>query len=222
MATNTSLSSARARPTTGIPGYCAAIAIPGTRQELSAISAATLSHDGERRGWQRDCSIGANLTDIWVIANTGGSKDEHYASFPKELPRRAIVVGTSDKGYCAKCGAPWWRKIEKSVKVVKNDAVLTHLQEERLEADIQQWEPSCKCKAPLVRATVLDPFSGSGTTSLTAAEEYRHSIAIDLKPAYNAIAIRRLERSRGMSEWHIRNQLPAQFHRGPRIRNRNS
>ncbi|MGH7331252.1 MAG: DNA-methyltransferase [Candidatus Rokuibacteriota bacterium] len=51
---------------------------------------------------------------------------------------------------------------------------------------------------PLVRMfsfvgdTVLDPFSGTGTTSLAAARSGRNSIGIEVEPAYHRMAQRRL------------------------------
>lgn len=44
---------------------------------------------------------------------------------------------------------------------------------------------------------VLDPFVGSGTTALVAAEEGRRFLGIELNPEYLAIAVRRLEAPRG-------------------------
>ena len=34
---------------------------------------------------------------------------DHYATFPRWLPERCILAGTSEKGCCAVCGAPWRR-----------------------------------------------------------------------------------------------------------------
>jgi DNA modification methylase len=42
--------------------------------------------------------------------------------------------------------------------------------------------------------TVLDPFMGSGTTNIAAARWGRHSIGIDVEPAYVDLAMSRLER----------------------------
>jgi DNA modification methylase len=39
--------------------------------------------------------------------------------------------------------------------------------------------------------TVLDPFSGTGTTSLSAAAWGRHSVSFEIEPTYHAMAIRR-------------------------------
>ena len=44
-----------------------------------------------------------------------------------------------------------------------------------------------------VPATVLDPFSGAGTTGLVAKQLGRAYIGLDLKDEYNRIAQRRIE-----------------------------
>ena len=54
-------------------------------------------------------SIGANTRNVWTIP-TQGRRDAHFATFPDELPRRCILAGTSERGVCGECGAPWKRK----------------------------------------------------------------------------------------------------------------
>lgn len=51
--------------------------------------------------------------------------------------------------------------------------------------------------------TVIDPFSGSGTTAVAAEQLNRRWMACDLDPHYNQWAIERLERVRRMAkdEW---------------------
>ena len=51
---------------------------------------------------------GANKRDVWSIT-VKAFKDAHFATFPPELPRFCILAGTSEKGACPKCGAPWER-----------------------------------------------------------------------------------------------------------------
>ena len=48
----------------------------------------------------------ANARNVWTIP-TQGRPDAHFATFPDELPRRCILAGTSERGVCADCGAPW-------------------------------------------------------------------------------------------------------------------
>jgi len=52
----------------------------------------------------------ANLRSVWMIAMEPFGGD-HFAPFPSEIPRRAILAGSSARGACAKCGALWERKV---------------------------------------------------------------------------------------------------------------
>ena len=54
---------------------------------------------------------GANARNVWTIP-TQGRPDAHFATFPDELPRRCILAGTSERGVCSECGAPWERVVE--------------------------------------------------------------------------------------------------------------
>lgn len=56
----------------------------------------------------------------------------------------------------------------------------------------QGWAPTCRCGTSTVRpCVVLDPFGGSGTTSLVAERLGRDSLYIDINPDYLALAIER-------------------------------
>ena len=56
------------------------------------------------------------------------------------------------------------------------------------------WRPGCECNAgEPVGATVLDPFSGAATTGLVALKMGRRYIGIELNPAYNKIALDRIQ-----------------------------
>ena len=72
---------------------------------------------------------GANLRNHWIL-NPDTSRSEHPATFPRELARRCILLGSR-------------------------------------EGD-----------------TILDPFSGSGTTGIAANELNRNVILIELNPTY--------------------------------------
>lgn len=52
-----------------------------------------------------------NKRSVWTIA-TEPFPQAHFATFPRELPKLCILAGTSARGCCSKCGAPWERNIE--------------------------------------------------------------------------------------------------------------
>ena len=46
-----------------------------------------------------------------------------------------------------------------------------------------QWQPTCDHDTPVIPATVLDPFVGSGTTCAVAQKLGRRSVGLDASPA---------------------------------------
>jgi len=55
------------------------------------------------------------------------------------------------------------------------------------------WDPACDCAASVAMpGTVLDPFAGSGTTLVVAAELGRNAIGCELNPDYIELAERRI------------------------------
>ena len=109
-----------------------------------------------------------------LVVNPSGYKGKHLAVFPPKLIEPMIVASTSCKGVCPVCGAPW-------VRLDGDPASLN-------------WMPSCICGIgkPIVPATVLDPFSGAGTTGLVCKAHNRNYIGIDLNPSYNEMATKRI------------------------------
>lgn len=53
-----------------------------------------------------------NKRSVWQIA-TSPFPEAHFATFPPALVEPCILAGTSAKGCCGKCGAPWVREIER-------------------------------------------------------------------------------------------------------------
>ena len=53
-------------------------------------------------------STTANLRDFWLLGPEV-LREAHYAAYPTEIPRRTILLGSSAKGVCGDCGAPWQR-----------------------------------------------------------------------------------------------------------------
>lgn len=56
--------------------------------------------------------VGRNRRTVWTIG-TEAFAEAHFATFPQELVEICVKAGTSLKGVCGGCGAPWKRVIEK-------------------------------------------------------------------------------------------------------------
>jgi len=161
-----------------------------------------------------DRTAGRNIRDVWTIA-TEGFKDAHFATFPTKLVEPCVKAGTSEKGACSICGAPWIRITERGISsgrdgkednsnvTLRNDG-LRH--SERIgETDITTvgWHQSCKCTGPKpVPAVVLDPFCGSGTTGVVALRLGRRFLGIELNPEYAKMARERIEKDCPMFNEH--------------------
>lgn len=163
---------------------------------------------------------GRNKRSVWEVA-TQAFPEAHFATFPEALIQPCILAGTSEKGCCAHCGAPWRRIVAPSEEYAKNlgkgyhdhagDGVEYGLRQKgggpkSIAADYRTigWEPTCECKSAILSGglqvepapcTVLDPFFGSGTTALVARKNGCRAIGVELNPAYIEIAKRRLRQS---------------------------
>jgi len=158
-----------------------------------------------------------NKRSVWTVASEPfsaanlGIKVDHFATFPPALVEPCILAGTSAKGVCAACGAPWGRVVEKTrtfnsgsgraknLPCGKNGPTLQGGGETIdirrgpcVQTETTGWQPSCTCNAAVVPATVLDPFAGAGTTCLVADRLGRNAIGIELNPEYGSLAHARL------------------------------
>ena len=127
------------------------------------------------------------------------------------LFRSCVKAGTSEKGCCAGCGAPWRRRVEVK-REPRGDSFGSKDMPARYDhgqggKEYQQvvgvetvgWEPDCQCPVGLpMPCVVLDPFGGAGTTALVADRMQRNAILCELNPAYADMARRRIEREGGM------------------------
>jgi DNA modification methylase len=151
-----------------------------------------------------------NQRNVWTLGPEPYS-DAHFATYPTEIPRRAILAGTSARGCCPKCYAPWERQVERtpatSKKCPKTDGIYQAQGGNgakktgtigmsgggRIDGKVETlgWYPSCRCnnddddyEVMPIPCTVLDPFGGSGTTGSVALELGRHAILCELNDAY--------------------------------------
>lgn len=143
----------------------------------------------------------ANRRSVWTIP-TQPFAGAHFATFPEELVRLCVLAGTSEKGCCDKCGAPYERVYEKTGHVNKREAAhvpgnASSKQDSTGWAPTSEatddWQPTCECGAGIEPCVVMDPFLGSGTVGLVAKLLKRNWIGIELNPKYADIARIRIE-----------------------------
>ncbi len=145
---------------------------------------------------------------VWSV-NCQPYKGAHFATFPPRLITPCIQAGTSEKGCCSKCGAPW-RRLTKTAydnpgnratngpRSIENRAI-TAGYSVRLEKRVETlgWESSCghlEAREP-IPCVVLDPFAGVFTTSVVAASLGRSSVGVELSASYIALARERLRKA---------------------------
>jgi hypothetical protein len=152
-----------------------------------------------------------NRRSVWTIA-TEPYPEAHFATFPPDLVKPCVLAGTSERGACAQCGAPWERVVEvtsapKNVNgrdPKKRCAIVDRERDSKLSGQefvawkalnpnrTTGWRPTCACNAATVPCVVLDPFAGAGTALYVAKELGRKTIGIELNQAYVALAAERL------------------------------
>ncbi len=66
---------------------------------------------GGEKEWAERGRPGRHLRSVWTIA-TQPYPGAHFATFPTKLVEPCILAGTSAKGVCPSCGAPWIRVTE--------------------------------------------------------------------------------------------------------------
>jgi len=149
-----------------------------------------------------------------------GKTIAHFAAFPPELPKRAILASCPPY-ICPTCAAPWVRLVKRqaskfNVRVRDNKAGRATA-EEGYKATAEEianysggdsatdltpvetlgWAPTCTCPHPEKEfcppGVVLDPFAGSGTTLLAAKALGRDAVGIDCSADYVTLTRHRLE-----------------------------
>jgi hypothetical protein len=136
----------------------------------------------------------------------------HFATFPPKLVEPLIRAGTSEKGCCAACGAPWRRTTQRTASTSQwqtwnGQAANIGKGASRpggfydAQAVTTGWAAGCACDAAVVPCTVLDPFAGAGTTLLVADRLQRDAIGIELSDAYSAMADARIADDAPLLAW---------------------
>lgn len=150
-----------------------------------------------------------NLRSVWWMS-THPYPEAHFATFPPSLPEVCVKASTSEYGCCPACGAGWTRIVEKPAppEEIRNRGTGSKMDFHSRQVGADQrlqnfydanpsrttgWRQSCDCPAaPPTPCTILDPFSGAGTTGLVAASLGRAAILIDLNPEYHELARQRI------------------------------
>ncbi len=206
------------RTKSGLVAYAERKRQSGKQHKQTALG----QHIGGYLG-SNDAYATRNKRSVWEIA-TQPFSEAHFATYPPALIEPCIQAGTSEKGCCSKCGAPWMRATKLTAPDGREAVVtqgrsakgpdgkplignnMTHPGEKGsfnatkgvLRREFAGWVAQCECNASMVQATVLDPFFGAGTTGLVADRLGRNCIGIELNPEYAAIAQRRLNADAGL------------------------
>ena len=153
-----------------------------------------------------------NKRSVWHMS-TEGFNEAHFATFPTALVEPCIKAGTSEYGCCPKCLAPWERcaRLGAGVKQWRPSCdcyAEDYLRElpqprrsrERLQRglwggrEIRVLRRPGLSTWPVVRAVVLDPFGGAGTTGLVADRLPRAAILLELNEKYAGMARDRINK----------------------------
>ncbi len=184
----------------------------GARRVQAARKQSRLHSDNVYRG---TVTATRNRRTVWTIA-TEPYAGAHFATFPKALVAPCIKAGTSERGCCTRCGAPWQRMVTRtSVRPAdyagKWSRALPQASGRRMVANVRArrqagedhdhpfpppvtlgWKASCAHSVGSVSCLVLDPFCGSGTTGLVARCLGRRFVGVELNPDYVEMARRRI------------------------------
>ena len=172
------------------------------RSDGSAVT--TSNPDRLVRFTRNITNMGANKRSVWTVA-TAPFKEAHFATFPPKLIEPCILAGTGNEGCCPGCGAPWQRIMDEATGGAIGQSWHDHTHDDERgnsktvsskgyqPGKTTGWAATCACGIDQkVPCTVLDPFSGAGTTAMVAAENGRHAIGIELNQEYCDIAVKRM------------------------------
>jgi DNA modification methylase len=145
--------------------------------------------DVKRRIIESWSPLGRNKRCVWKIP-TRGVKEAHFAIFPEDLVRPMILAGVPEF-ICKKCGKPR-EKIYNSEYLGDYDTKVNKPRpdprdsREFKEKNMGKYKKKlvelsdCGCDAGWIAGSVLDPFSGSGTTIRVAEKLGRRGFGCDL------------------------------------------
>jgi DNA modification methylase len=134
--------------------------IAGSSRKMAKAGSGTKANDS----FEAACAstvLNHNKRSVWTVA-TASFKEAHFATFPPELIRPCVLAGTSQRGCCPQCGAPWERILAKRGGTIGkawhdhgNDLVegvsqgstarVSKMKDGAYEVQTLGWRPTCKC-----------------------------------------------------------------------------
>ena len=194
----------------------------GLQTKRNIVAGGVHGRGGFRKG--SDASSGANLRNVWSIATSPFSA-AHFATFPPALVEPCIKAGTSERGVCGDCGAPWVRVASETEAYREHKKRYstwsdTHRLEQGIPNEVARqplgrcayvpprtettgWRATCDHHAAVIPATCLDPFGGAGTVGLVADQLQRDAILVEISPEYAGYGPR-ANRGRGPAAGRVR------------------
>lgn len=122
---------------------------------------------------------------VWTIATERFAS--HHATYPKALVLPCVLAGSAPT-VCEKCLKPISRVLEKLPEPQQNEDGYFETYK------TVGFERTCKHHtANETRSVVLDPFMGTGTTGIVAANSGRNFVGIELVEKYVQLATDRIE-----------------------------
>ena len=163
---------------------------------------------------------GRNKRTVWTIP-TQRFAEAHFAVFPEALVEPCILAGTSARGCCPECGAPWERVVKREFVAQQDVAPDRGIRGAPGQKPMDWsntwggwprgttasrtigWHPTCSCATTVsetlpgadlapVPCVVVDPCMGAGTVALVAKRLRRAYFGIDLNPDYVEMACKRV------------------------------
>ena len=145
-----------------------------------------------------------NKRSVWTVT-TKPFKGAHFATFPKDLIEPCVLAGCPEK-MCVDCGKPYERVMQqpKPLEVKRGrragtddrliGGVLDKYKRENPPIDLGV-QKQCDCETNETKSgTVLDPFGGSGTTGIVAAQHNRNAVLLELNQEYIDLAKERINK----------------------------
>jgi hypothetical protein len=122
----------------------------------------------------------SNKRSVWHLSSEG-YEHSHFATFPKKLVEPCILAGTSAKGACVKCGAPWQRVVEERTVIRNRSVPLVKRTGQAgtgnscpndvggVSSRTIGWYPTCKCNG-LLELPKEPPAGGGWNATKEAAD----------------------------------------------------